>query len=99
MPHFHFSVYLPRRSGCTVFKEALDQLEAALLLLPRGVDIIVMGNFNAESLGHLGGPMSCTQLNEQGRILHRYLTKWSFISTLLHLQKPIFPRTHIVIHH
>ena len=85
-PLFIFCVHLPSRSGCTdVLKEALNQVEAAILLLPPGADIIVMGDFNAD-LGHLGGPMSCTQLNEQGKILHRYLTKWSFVSTHLHLQ-------------
>ena len=51
----HFSFYLPSQSGCAdIFKEALDQLEAAILLLPLGADIIVMSDFNAD-LGHLGG--------------------------------------------
>ena len=68
-----FSVYLPSRSGCTdAFKESLDQLEAMFMLLPPGANIIVMGDFNAD-LGHLGGPRSCTQINEQGKILHQYI--------------------------
>ena len=80
------SVYLPSRSGCTdVFKESLDQLEAMLMLLPSGAEVVIMGDFNAD-LGHLGGPRSCTQINEQGKILYRYISKWNFISTHLHLQ-------------
>ena len=90
-PLFIFSVY---RSGCTVvFKEAVDQLETAILLFPPGADVIVKGDFNAD-LGHLGEPMSCTQLNEQGKILHRYLTKWSFVSTHLHLQPNVSSYTY-----
>ena len=55
------SVYLPSRSGCTdEFKESLDQLDAAILLLPSGADIVIMGDFNAD-LGNLGGPGSCTE--------------------------------------
>ena len=85
-PLFIISTYLPSRSGCTdIFKETLDQLEAAILLLPPGAEIIIMGDLNAD-LGHLGGPMACTHINEQGKILYRYLTKWNFISTHLHLQ-------------
>ena len=54
------SVYLPSRSGCTdVFKESLDQLDAILMLLPPGAEIVIMGDLNAD-LGHLGGPKSCT---------------------------------------
>ena len=67
------------------FKETLDQLEATILLFSPGVEIIIMGDFNAD-LGRLGGPMACTHINEHGKILHRYLTKWNFISTHLHLQ-------------
>ena len=55
------SVYLPSQSGCTdEFKESLDQLDAAILLLPSGADIVIMGDFNAD-LGNLGGPGSCTE--------------------------------------
>ena len=80
------SVYLPSRSGCTdVFKESLDQLEAILMLLPPGAEIIIMGDLNAD-LGQLGGPMSCTQMNEQGSVLHRYISRWNFASTHLQLQ-------------
>ena len=80
------SVYLPSRSSCTdVFKESLNQLEAILILLPPGAEVVVIGDFNAD-LGHLGGPRSCTQINEQGKILHCYISKWNFISTHLHLQ-------------
>ena len=59
-PLFIISVYLPSRYGCTDdFKEALDQLEAIIMLLPPGADIIIMGDFNAD-IGHLGGPQSST---------------------------------------
>ena len=59
-PLFIISTYLLSCSGCTdVFKETVNQLEAAILILPPGAEIIVMGNFNAD-LGHLGGPMACT---------------------------------------
>ena len=30
--------------------------------------------------------LSLVQLNEQGRILHRYFTRWEFVSSHLHLQ-------------
>ena len=59
-PHYHLfilSVYLPSRSGCTdIFKESLDQLEGALMLLPAGADVVIMGDFNADP-GVLGGPI------------------------------------------
>ena len=83
------SVYLPSRSGCTdEFKISLDQLDAAIQLLPLGADVIIMGDFNAD-LGHLGGPSSCTSLNEQGKILHQYLSRWNFVSAHLHLQSSL----------
>ena len=42
-------------SGCTdIFKESLDQLEAILMLLPPGAEIVIMADLNAD-LGHLGG--------------------------------------------
>ena len=55
------------------------------MLLSPGAEVVIMGDFNAD-LGHLGGPRSCTQINEQGKILYRYISKWNFISTHLHLQ-------------
>ena len=42
-----------------------------------------MGDFNAD-LGLLGGPKACTEVNEQGKIFHRYLR--NFVSTHLRLQ-------------
>ena len=87
------SVYLPCRSGCTDgFKESLDHLNAVILLLPPDADIIIMGDFNAD-MGHLGGPYSCTSPNEQGKIFHKYLTRWDFIS--IHLQFHSSLSTHI----
>ena len=41
-----------------------------------------MGDFNAD-LGPLGGPKFCTEINEQGKILHRYVTKCNLVSTHL----------------
>ena len=38
--------------------------------------------------------MACTHINEQGKILHRYLTKWNFISTHLHLQPTLSSYTY-----
>ena len=84
-PLFSILVYLPSRSGCTDdFKEALHQMEAIIMLLPPGADIIIMGDFNTD-VGHLGGPQSSTQLNEQGKILHRHFTRWEFASSHLYL--------------
>ena len=78
------AVYLPARSGCTdIFRDALDQLEAGLHLLPTNSDIFIMGDFNADP-GHLGGPLSSTRLNEQGRILHQFMSRWELASIHLH---------------
>ena len=52
-----------------------------------------MGDFNAD-LGPLGGPKSSTQLNEQGKILHRYLSSWNFVSTHLHIQQSALSYTY-----
>ena len=92
-----FSVYLPSRSGCTdAFKESLDQLEAMFMLLPPGADIIVMGDFNA-NVGHLGGPRSCTQINEQGKILHTSLSGISY--QLIYIHKPLHLLLHMKVKH
>ena len=92
LPHgslFVISVYLPSRSGCTdIFREALDQLDATISLLPPGSDIIIMGDFNAD-LGQYGGPMSKTEVNEQGKILYQYINRWHFVSVHLHLQSTL----------
>lgn len=52
--------------------------------LPAGADVVIMGDFNAD-LGLLGGPMSLSSPNEQGKILNKYLMRWKFVSTHLHL--------------
>jgi len=45
-PLFIIAVYLPSRSGCTdPFKESMDQLGAAIELIPPGCKIL--GDFNA----------------------------------------------------
>ena len=80
-----FSVYLPTRSGAIEeFREALDQLGAALGLYGLDSDVFVMGDFNAD-LGRDGGIKVCTQVNEQGRILLRYIRKWNYCSYQLYL--------------
>lgn len=82
-----FSVYLPSRSGCTdVFRESLDYLDSLINLYGIDNDIVVLGDFNAD-LGLHGGPMATTSSNEQGRILHRYLHDWNFLSVHLHLNQ------------
>ena len=87
---FIISVYLPSRSGCTdKFKEALDQLEGALMLLPEGADVVIMGDFNAD-LGHLGGPMSHSPPNEQGKILSNYLI--NPLEVCIHPSTPVLIR-------
>ena len=80
-----FSVYLPTRSGCTsLFTEVMDLLDSCFTLVPDAV-IIFAGDFNADP-GLAGGPFSSTSVNEQGRILKRYLARWSYVSA--HLQFP-----------
>ena len=80
-----FSVYLPTRSGCTsLFTEVMDLLDSCFTLVPDAV-IIFAGDFNADP-GLAGGPFSPTSVNEQGRILKRYLARWSYVSA--HLQFP-----------
>ena len=53
-------------------------------------DVLILGDLNADP-GILGGPLSSTPHNEQGRILTRYLDRWNFISC--HLNPPSGPRT------
>ena len=80
-----FSIYLPTRSGAIEeFREALDQLGAALGLYGLDSDVFVMGDFNAD-LGRDGGIKVCTQVNEQGRILLWYISKWNYCSYQLYL--------------
>ena len=62
------------------------------MLLPPGSDIIIMGVFNAD-MGHLGGPQSSTQLNEQGKILHRYILH---LLSLYHLTFICNPLLHCI---
>ena len=73
-----FSVYLPCRSGCTDnFKLVLDQLDSTFDLFPN-VIILFAGDFNADlGFGH------AHPVNEQGAILHRYLSKWDYVSSHL----------------
>ena len=88
LPHYSLyliSVYLPSRSGCTDdFKESLDQLDATLQILPPAANVIVMGDFNAD-IGAAGGPKASTSANEQGKQLRKYLNRWNFVSSHLHL--------------
>ena len=80
-----FSVYLPSRSGCTDnFKESLDMLQVIKEKLdPSGI-VIFAGDLNVDPGTH-GGPLSTTPVNEQGRILARYIQSWGFTSAHLHL--------------
>ena len=82
---FIFSVYLPSRTGCTdSFKEALDTLQVIKEKFnPSGL-LIFAGDLNADP-GASGGPVSTTPVNEQGRILSKYLQSWGFTSAHLHL--------------
>ena len=93
-PLFIFSVYLPSRSGCTdVFRESLDQIDAAIGTLPSTSTVIILGDFNADPGIH-GGPYSTTRLNEQGRILLHYMARWNLISTHLHTPNPNTSSSH-----
>ena len=84
-PLFIIAVYLPSRSGCTdPFKESVNQLGAAIELIPPGCKVIVLGDFNAD-LGALGGPMLCSTTNEQGSIFSSYVNAWDLVSSHLHL--------------
>ena len=75
---------LPSRSGCTdPFKEALDYTDSILNILSFDSDVIILGDLNAD-LGSVGGPLATTTINEQGRILYRYLQKWNYTSVHLH---------------
>jgi len=85
-----FSVYLPSRSGCTdSFEESLDLLQVAKEKLDPSGLLIFAGDRNADP-GHLGGPRSTTPVNEQVRILSRYIHTWRFTSAHLHLND-VFP--------
>ncbi len=81
-----FSVYLPTRSGSTdPFREMLDLMDSIFVRHPDCITLF-MGDFNAD----IGSPMSPP--NEQGKILIRYLDRWSYVSThlFLHSDGPIF---------
>ena len=79
------SVYLPTRTGCTdIFKESLDYLDSMINLLGYENDVFILGDMNAD-LGLTGGPMASTHINEQGKILQKYLQRWNFLSAHLHL--------------
>ena len=87
-PVCFLSVYLPTRTGCTdEFKECLDYIASVLAQLAFDNDVVIMGDFNADP-GPEGGPASWTQLNEQGRILLRYLQEWNYTSLHLHKSSP-----------
>ena len=73
-----------------MFLKNLLTLEVAILLFPPGAEIIIMGDLNAD-LGLLGGPMACTHINEQGKILLSYKME---LSTHLHLQPTISSYTY-----
>ena len=94
-PICFFSVYLPSRSGCTdVFKESLDYIDAVINNYSFDNDLILMGDFNADP-GCSGGPLAETSINEQGRILSRYLAKWNYLSVHLCLTKNITTHTYV----
>ena len=79
------AAYLPARSGCTdPFKESLDFLNGIFLQLSVSHDVIILGDMNAD-LGVAGGPRASTSVNEQGKILLRYLGRWDFLSVHLHV--------------
>lgn len=78
------STYLPCRSGCTdAFKEALDYIDSIVMHLSFDNNVVILGDLNADP-GPAGGPLSSTTVNEQGRILLRYLAKWNYVSVHLH---------------
>ena len=89
------SVYLPSRSGCTdIFKESLDYIDSLFNLLNSEYDFIILGDINADP-GPQGGPKSSTPVNEQGRILNRYLSKWNFVSAHLHKSPSLLSHTYV----
>ena len=77
------STFPPETSSSDIFREALDYLDAALHHLPPSDNLIIMGDFNADP-GHLGGPLSTTSTNTQGRILLQFMDKFNLVSTHLH---------------
>lgn len=83
-PTCFLSVYLPTRAGCTDdFKEQLDYIDACLGRLSLDNNVIIMGDLDADP-GSEGGPLATTTVNEQGRILLRYLKRWEYVSVHLH---------------
>ena len=87
------AVYLPSRaSSLDPFREAIDELDGALNLLPLGISIFIMGDFNADP-GHLGGPFSTTPLMTKGRSFN-FLEKWNFLSIHLHASNALFSHTY-----
>ena len=84
---------LPTRSNSTdIFRESLDHLAAALLLLPPSANLIIMWHFNADP-GHLGGPLATTTINSQGRILHQFMERFNPTSAHLHKSDLLFSHT------
>ena len=78
-------IYLPTRSGNTDdFKEALDLLDVTLSLYRLNNDVYILGEFNADLVTE-GGLRACSPVNEQGRILLRYLSRWKYLLYNLHL--------------
>ena len=84
-PTCFLSVYLPTRTGCTDdSKEQLDYIVTCLGRLALDNNVIILGDLNADP-GSEGGPLSTITINEQGRILLRYLKHWDFVSIHLNL--------------
>ena len=70
-------MYLPTRSGSTEpFRDVMDLLDSAFTIYP-DCSIIFVGDFNADP-----GSLSSSP-NEQGRILKRFLARWTFLSAHL----------------
>ena len=72
----------------------VDNLDAALQLLPTNADIIVLGDFNADP-GHDGGPLSTTKINSQGKILCHFMSKWNLLSLHLHISESLLSHTFV----
>ena len=56
--------------------------------------LIILGDLNADP-GPSGGPLSTTPVNEQGRILLCYLSKWNFASVHLHVCSSPISHTYV----
>ena len=92
-PFYFVSVYLPSRTTSTdLFRDALDQLTAALLLLSPSANVIIMGDFTTDLDIH-GGPLSTTSLNSQGRILLQFMARFNLLSAHLHKSNQLFSHT------